>query len=62
MAWTIKKKYLHSKSLAKVKVKPLESPFWKGLMKVKEDFLCRDSFTVGNGQDTRFSEDVWLGK
>jgi hypothetical protein len=30
-------------------------------MKVKEDSLCRGSFTVGNGQDTRFSEDVWLG-
>jgi hypothetical protein len=47
--------------LAKVKAKPLDSPFWKRLMRVKEDFLCRESFTVDNGQNTRFWEDVWLG-
>jgi hypothetical protein len=53
--------YLHSKSLAEVKAKPLDSPFWKGLMRVKEDFLCRGSFIVDNGQNARFWEDVWLG-
>jgi hypothetical protein len=30
-------------------------------MKVKEDFLSRGSFKVGNGEDTRFWEDTWLG-
>jgi hypothetical protein len=57
----LKNKYLHSKSLAEVSVKPNDSPFWKGLMKVKEDFLSRGSFKVGNGMDTRFWEDILLG-
>jgi hypothetical protein len=31
-------KYLHSKSLSQVTVKSSDSPFWKGLMKLKDDF------------------------
>jgi hypothetical protein len=42
-------------------MKPIDSPFWKGLMKVKEEFFNRGSFIVGNSEDTRFWEDVWLG-
>jgi hypothetical protein len=61
LAITLKKKKLHSKSLAEVTMKPNESPFWKGLMKVKNEFLSRGSFIVGNGMDTRFWEDTWLG-
>jgi hypothetical protein len=57
----LRNKYLHSKSLSEVKKKSSDSPFWKGLMKVKEDFLSRGSFAVGNGEDTRFWEDTWLG-
>jgi hypothetical protein len=57
----LRNKYLHSKSLSEVTTKPTDSPFWKGLMKVKKDFLSRGSFTVGNGEDTRFWEDTWLG-
>ena len=30
-------------------------------MGVKEDFFSRGSFDVGNGQNTRFWEDIWLG-
>jgi hypothetical protein len=30
-------------------------------MKVEEDFFSRGSFVVGNGDDTRFSKDRWLG-
>jgi hypothetical protein len=33
------KKYLHSKTLSQVSAKPNDSPFWKGLMNVKEDFI-----------------------
>ena len=44
-----------------MKAKPFDSPFWKGLMKIKEDFFKRGSFFVGNGQTTRFWEDIWLG-
>jgi hypothetical protein len=34
-------KYLQQKTLCKVKAKPTGSPFWKGLMGVKEEFLKR---------------------
>jgi hypothetical protein len=30
-------------------------------MKVKEELLSRGSFVVGNGMNTRFWEDIWLG-
>ena len=30
-------------------------------MGVKDDFFMRGSMEVGNGQKTRFWEDVWLG-
>jgi hypothetical protein len=57
----ITNKYLHSKSLSQVKVKASDSPFWKGLMKLKDDFFERASFTIGNGESTRFWEDTWMG-
>jgi hypothetical protein len=40
-------------------MKTSDSPFWKGLMKVKEEFFSKGSFTVGNGEYVRFWED-WL--
>jgi hypothetical protein len=42
----LRNKYLHSKSLSEVKMKASDSPFWKGLMKVKEDFLSRGLFLL----------------
>jgi hypothetical protein len=54
-------KYLKNKTLSQVTTKPTDSQFWKGLMKVKSDFLDRGYFKVGNGQNTRFWEDTWLG-
>jgi hypothetical protein len=55
-------KYLKNKTLSQVTTKPTDSPFWKGLMGVKEDFFSRGFFKIGNGQRTRFWEDVWLGE
>jgi hypothetical protein len=55
-------KYLRNKSLSQVIAKPTDSPFWKGLMGVKDDFFSRGYFKVGNGKKTRFWEDVWLGE
>jgi hypothetical protein len=55
-------KYLQNKSLSQVTAKPTDSPFWKGLMGVKDDFFSRGHFKVGNGKKTRFWEDVWLGE
>ena len=52
-------KYLGGKLLSQVQVKPHDSPFWKGLMTVKDDFFARGNFQVGNGLQVRFSE--WLG-
>ena len=57
----IHNKYLHSKKLSQVTAKPMDSSFWKGLMRIKEDFLSRGSFKVGDGMNTRFWEDTWLG-
>jgi hypothetical protein len=54
-------KYLYSKSLSQVTSQASDSPFWKGLMKVKEEFFARGSFIVGNGESVRFWEDIWLG-
>jgi hypothetical protein len=57
----IHNKYLTQKTLAEVRVKPTDSPFWKGLMNVKDEFFTRGSFQLGNGNSIRFWEDVWLG-
>ena len=57
----LRNKYLHSKTLSQVTAKPSDSPFWKGLMKVKADFFSRGTFKVGNGTSIRFWEDSWLG-
>ena len=57
----IHNKYLHSKSLSQVTVKPTDSLFWKGLMKLKDEFFKRGSFSVGNGEKTRFWKDTCLG-
>jgi hypothetical protein len=54
-------KYHGSKTLSQVRVKPTDSPFWKGIMKVKDDFFQRGSFVVRDGMKTRFWEDTWLG-
>jgi hypothetical protein len=45
-----------------VTAKPTDSPFWKGLMGVKENFFSRGFFKIGNGQSTWFWEDVWFGE
>ena len=54
-------KYLSDKSLSQVSAKPTDSPFWKGLMKVKDDFFRRAFFKIGDGRTIRFWEDTWLG-
>jgi hypothetical protein len=53
-------KYLKNKTLSQAVAKPTDSQFWKGLMRVKEDFFNRGFFKVGNGMTVRFWEDVWL--
>uniref|UniRef100_A0A453BCJ3 Reverse transcriptase zinc-binding domain-containing protein n=1 Tax=Aegilops tauschii subsp. strangulata TaxID=200361 RepID=A0A453BCJ3_AEGTS len=61
-AQILRNKYLQSKTLSQVTVRPTDSPFWKGLMRVKAAFFNRTKFIVGDGNDTRFWEDTWLGE
>ena len=61
-AQILRNKYLHSKTLSQVTVRPMDSPFWKGLMRVKSVFFNRTKFVIGNGTSTRFWEDTWLGE
>ena len=61
-AQILRSKYLQSKTLSQVTVRPTDSPFWKGLMRVKAAFFNRTKFIVGNGNTTRFWEDMWLGE
>ena len=57
----INNKYLQWRSLSQVTARPFDSPFWKGLMKVKDDFFRRGNFIIGDGLNTRFWKDTWLG-
>ena len=41
-------------------MKPGDSHFWKGLLKVKEDFLGCGTFRIKDGSQTRFWEDTWV--
>lgn len=61
-AQILRNKYLQTKTLAQVTVRPNDSPFWKGLMRTKDTFFRRAKFVVGNGTTTRFWEDTWLGE
>jgi hypothetical protein len=49
----LENKYLHSKFLAEVTMKPYMTtlPFWKRLMKVKEEFCEKGSFIIWNSMD-----------
>ena len=58
----ISNKYLKGKSLSQVEAKPTDSPFWMGVMGAKHLFFQRLSSVVGNGLNTRFWEDPWLGQ
>ena len=57
----LRNKCVHPKTLSQVIVRPTDSPFWKGLMRVKSLFFNRTWFIVGNGTTTRFWENTWLG-
>jgi hypothetical protein len=58
----LQNKYLKTKTLAQVEVKPTDSPFWKGIIHGKDEFFKWASFVVGDGQATRFGMMLWLDK
>ena len=53
-------KYLSSECLSQVHIRPGYSNFWKGLLKVREDFLGCGTFKIKDGSQTRFWEDTWV--
>ena len=61
-AQLLRNKYMHSKTLSQVTVRPTDSPFWKGIMRVKATFFNRTRFIVGDGNSTRFWDDTLLGE
>lgn len=58
----LRNKYLQSKTLAQVTVRPNDSPFWKGSVNMRSAFFHRAKFIIGSGESTRFWKDTWLGK
>ena len=40
-------------------VKPTDSSFGEGLLRVKEEFFSKMGFTIRNGTSTDFWEDTW---
>jgi hypothetical protein len=58
----LKNKYLKGRTLSQVDRKKGDSQFWSGLMEVKNLVLERGRFNVQDGTQTRFWEDLWLGK
>ena len=45
-AQILRNKYLHSKTLFQVRVRPTDSPFWKGLMRVKSAFSIGQNLSL----------------
>jgi hypothetical protein len=58
----LRKKYLKGKTLSQVERWKGDSHFWAGLMEVKNLVLERGRFQVLDGSQTRFWEDLWLGR
>jgi hypothetical protein len=57
----LKRKYIGSKALSQVIWKPGDSHFWAGLMETKKFFFPYGSFSIKDGSEIRFWEDIWLG-
>jgi hypothetical protein len=58
----LRKKYLKGKTLSQVERRKGDSHFWAGLMEVKNLVIERGRFQVIDGSETRFWEDLWLGR
>jgi hypothetical protein len=58
----LRKKYLVNKTLSQAQKKKGDSQFWSGLMEVKNILLERGKFEVHDGTQTRFWEDLWIGR
>jgi hypothetical protein len=57
----LKKKYLNGSTLRHATYRNGDSHFWQGLLEIKHLFLSCCKFQIGDGRDTSFWEDNWLG-
>ena len=58
----LQNKCLHCKTLALVEAQPTDSPFWKGLMRVKEDLFIRGSFKIDNEVNNKVLGRLLVGR
>ena len=56
----VKAKYLRNKTIASVKSRASDSPFWKNLLKVKDIYFLGRKPVLKNGNIVRFWKDAWL--
>jgi hypothetical protein len=54
----LRKKYVGSKAISQVLWKPGDSHFWAGIMATKKYFFPFESFSIKNGAEIRFWEDI----
>jgi hypothetical protein len=57
----LRRKYVGSKAISQVIWKPGDSHFWAGLMATNKYFFPHGSFSIRDGSEIRFWEDIWLG-
>jgi hypothetical protein len=50
----LRRKYVGSKALSQVFLKPGDSYFWAGLMATKKHFFCHGKFSIKDGSKVRF--------
>jgi hypothetical protein len=56
----LRNKYLSTRYFSQVQIKPNASHFWKGLLKVMEDFVGCGTFNLRDGSETKFWENTWI--
>jgi hypothetical protein len=57
----LKNKYLNNRTLVQVEAKPTNTPFWKGLMRTKNNFFKIGYFEVRDELMVQFWGDLLLG-
>jgi hypothetical protein len=57
----LRRKYIVSKAISRVISRPEDSHFWASFMATKKYFFPYGSFSIRDGSEIRFWEDIWLG-
>ena len=58
----LRRKYVGDQVVSQVLWKPGDSHFWAVLMATKKFFFPHGSFSIRDGSEIRFWEDIWLGQ